>query len=202
MPDEEWHPVPGWEQLYEVSDLARVRSLPRTVYQLGEPRTRHGQLLTAVETRDGALQVSFSLRGRTTTYRLAVLVLRTFVGEAPPGHRPAYANDDPTDCRLVNLRWAPPQPKGAAARRQSAQPAVQAQPPAALVCHTEGRADITHWASAAEARRAVAELVPCSRDCIGMHTVVVATEGGRFCSLSLDPGATAPTTTNHWKGTP
>lgn len=201
MPDEEWRPVPGWEQLYEVSDLARVRSLPRTIYQLGEPRTRRGQLLTAVQTRDGALQVSFSLGGRTTTYRLAHLVLRAFVGEPPPGHRPAYANDDPEDCRLVNLRWAPPQPKGAAARRQSAQPAAQPQPPAALVCHTAGRADITHWPSAAEARQAVAELAPCSRDCIGMHTLVAADQAGRLRSRTLDPGATAPTI-NRRKETP
>lgn len=193
--------MPGWEQLYEVSDLARVRSLPRTVYQLGEPRTRRGQLLTAVLTRDGALQVSFSLGGRTATYRLAVLVLRTFVGEPPPGHRPAYTNDDPTDCRLVNLRWALPQPKGAAARLQSAQPAAQPQPPAALVCHTPGWADITHWSGAAEARQAVAELAPCSPHCIGMHTIVAADQHGRLRSHTLNPGATAPTT-NPRKGIP
>lgn len=200
MPDEVWRPVPGWEERYEVSDQARVRSLPRTIYQLGEPRTRRGQLLTAVLTKDGALQVSLSLGGHTYTYRVAVLVLRAFVGEPPPGHRPRFANGNPEDCRLVNLAWAPPPPKGAAARRKPAQPAAQPPPPAALVCHTPGWADITHWSSAAEARQAVAELAPCSPYCIGMHTIVAADQAGRLRSTTLD-GATAPTT-KHRKGTP
>ncbi|MCG5431803.1 NUMOD4 domain-containing protein [Mycobacterium sp. MYCO198283] len=198
MPSEQWRPVPGWEQLYEVSDLARVRSLDRTVHQLGETRTRHGQLLSAVWTRDGQLQVSFSAAGRTTTYRLAVLVLRTFVGEAPPGCRPAYANDDPGDCRLANLRWAPPPPKDAAARRHPAQHA--AQPPAALVCHTEARAEITHWSCAAEAWEAGYELAPCSRDCRGLHTIVAADGKGRLRATTLHRGATAPN--NNQRGTP
>lgn len=70
MAAERWRPAPGWEQLYKVSDQGRARSLDRTVHQLGEPRIRRGQLLNAVLTRDDALQVSFSVAGRTTTYRL------------------------------------------------------------------------------------------------------------------------------------
>jgi hypothetical protein len=33
------------------------------------------------------------------------LILETFVGPCPPGHECCHANDQPTDNRLVNLRW-------------------------------------------------------------------------------------------------
>ena len=46
IPDEpeRWLPVPGWEGLYEVSDLGRVRSLPRP--RRPKMRTYGGKLLT------------------------------------------------------------------------------------------------------------------------------------------------------------
>ena len=41
---EVWRPVPGWESLYEVSDLGRVRSFDRPVVQL----SRSGNPVTVV----------------------------------------------------------------------------------------------------------------------------------------------------------
>lgn len=45
--DEEWRPVPDFEDLYEVSQSGRVRSLPRTI---SRSRTRDGCLIEDIAT--------------------------------------------------------------------------------------------------------------------------------------------------------
>lgn len=108
LPAERWLPVVGFEGLYEVSDLGRLRSLGR-VDNRGRrraPRLMRGSpdgenyivvVLTAAGV-DGA-------PGRRLPERMHVLVLEAFVGPRPSGVDACHANDIPTDNRLVNLRW-------------------------------------------------------------------------------------------------
>jgi len=39
------------------------------------------------------------------TFRVNVIVLRAFIGDAIEGHESCHNNGDPWDCRLTNLRW-------------------------------------------------------------------------------------------------
>jgi len=105
---ERWLPVLGFEDLYEVSDLGRLRSLGR-VDSLGRRRaprflrgSRDGENYTVVVLTAAG---DNGVPGRRHPTRLHVLVLEAFVGPRPPGHDACHANDDPTDNRLVNLRW-------------------------------------------------------------------------------------------------
>lgn len=86
---EEWRPVVGYEDLYEVSDLGRVRSVDRDVPQ-GANRTQHwpGKLLKLSPSpscgpRQGRyLEVYLSRGGKKRTVRVHHLVLEAFI--APP----------------------------------------------------------------------------------------------------------------------
>jgi hypothetical protein len=105
--------VPGFP-LYEVSDLGRVRSLPRSY-----TRTRHGKVSTVTtkpkflggwvkRAPDGspdAVLVSLRRDGITVTDRLHRWVLLAFVGPCPHGLEGCHNDGNPLNNRRDNLRW-------------------------------------------------------------------------------------------------
>jgi hypothetical protein len=109
---ERWLPVKGFEGLYEVSDIGRVRGVDRILpYErrdqysgrmLHIERKRRGQLLRPGRKPDGHVTVSL---GRGQSKDVHVLVLEAFVGPCPAGHESLHGNDVPDDNRLINLRW-------------------------------------------------------------------------------------------------
>lgn len=104
--NEIWRPVVGWEGLYEVSDLGRVRSFGR-VAKCGHGGTRFlkGRLLKAFSGTSGHLRVDLSLDGKRTPSAIHRLVLEAFVGPCPEGQEVLHWDDDPTNNTLGNLRY-------------------------------------------------------------------------------------------------
>lgn len=98
---ETWLPVVGFEGLYEVSDLGRVRSMPRAA-----GKSHRGQrVLKLFPDPDGYSLATLSKAGKQRQRRVHQLVLEAFVGPAPDGaislHRDGTrANNVPS-----NLRW-------------------------------------------------------------------------------------------------
>jgi hypothetical protein len=102
-----WLPIPGWEGMYEVSDLGRVRSIDRIapLGSKGAVRRYRGVELRPQLKRDGYIQVCLARNGRHSWVMVHRLVLLAFVGPAPEGMECCHGNHDPWDNRLVNLRW-------------------------------------------------------------------------------------------------
>ena len=98
---ETWRPVPGWDNLYEVSDLGRVRSLDR-IDSRGRPRLGRVRELTA---HAGYPRVNLWRDGEFETALVHRLVLTAFAGAPPEGHEARHLNDNPADNRLENLAW-------------------------------------------------------------------------------------------------
>lgn len=100
-----WLPVVGYEGLYEVSNMGRVKSMGRT--------TRTGQvfpprMLVCSIDRGGAGYrfTRLSLDGVVKKVNVHVLVLEAFVGPRPsPGHEACHDDGDKTNAALSNLRW-------------------------------------------------------------------------------------------------
>lgn len=99
---EEWRAVVGWEGLYEVSSLGRVRSLPR--------QTSHGIVGGRVlkpspnKRRNNYLQVGLSNVTRRTA-KVHVLVAAAFHGERPDGMEIRHLDGDPANNAASNLRY-------------------------------------------------------------------------------------------------
>lgn len=101
---ETWLPVVGWEGLYEVSDLGRVRSVERVVQFGAQTRTVRSTILKPGRTTKGALFVMLS-NGKAYNRRVHQLVLEAFVGPCPPGMEGCHWDDNKENNALVNLRW-------------------------------------------------------------------------------------------------
>ena len=102
---EQWRPVVGWENFYEVSDRGRVWSCPR-IDQAG--RTRGGHLLRArVNGHTGRFEVGLCEAGQVVTRTVHTLVLEAFVGQRPDGFEGCHGPGGPLDNRWPeNLYWA------------------------------------------------------------------------------------------------
>lgn len=99
---ERWLPVAGYEGIYEVSDLGRARSLAR---RDARGHVRRGKLLAPRTNARNRLAVALYRDRVRTDVQIHRLVLEAFVGPRPEGLEGCHWNGDPTDNRLVNLRW-------------------------------------------------------------------------------------------------
>lgn len=102
MSAEEWRPIPGYEGIYEVSNLGRVRALARLD---ARGRSRSERIRALVRQPSGHLTVALRRNGARTTAQVHRLVLEAFVGPCPRGMEACHGNDVPDDNRLANLRW-------------------------------------------------------------------------------------------------
>jgi hypothetical protein len=108
--DERWLPVPGFEGLYEVSDLGRVRSLDRVVPQANRwggvsHSLRKGRILKPGRHAGGHLFVC--LCNETGHHQIFIhrLVLMAFDRLRPDGMECRHLDGDPTNNRFDNLAW-------------------------------------------------------------------------------------------------
>lgn len=102
---ETWRDVPGWEGLYQVSDIGNVRSLDRLT---SAGRLVKGRLLRAATNRDGYAHVGLRKNDRGGMLKVHRLVLLAFVGPPPLGTECCHKNGHPSDNRRENLRWGTP----------------------------------------------------------------------------------------------
>jgi len=109
---ETWKPVVGAEGLYEVSDLGRVRSLRRIITKRPPPRapgytrkTIPERILRPGPTQSGHRTVVIVSHTRKGSRLVHHLVLEAFSGLRPRGLEALHLNGDPTDNRLLNLKW-------------------------------------------------------------------------------------------------
>ena len=103
MIKEEWRDVRGYEGLYQVSNLGRIRSLPRT--------TTRGGILKLYKGKQGYLQVGLCKNNIRSTHRVHKIVMESFTDYVSRGYDKNctidHKNGDKTDNRLYNLELCP-----------------------------------------------------------------------------------------------
>ena len=103
---EEWRDVVGFEGLYEVSSLGRVRSVPRYVHTTNKRKYLiKGKILRPVPQKSKHLQLWLRKEGQTIPVRVHRLVADAFLGPCPPNKECCHNNGVPFDNRVDNLRW-------------------------------------------------------------------------------------------------
>lgn len=105
-PDEEWRPVVGYEGFYEVSNMGRVRSVPRTVmHSRNGPMKLNSRVLRPNTHPAGHRMVDLRRDGESYMAKVHRLVLEAFAGPAPDGYDGCHNDGDPNNNRAENLRW-------------------------------------------------------------------------------------------------
>lgn len=98
---ERWLPVVGYEGLYEVSDLGRVKSLGRQVTR----RRIKERMLKQPPDRSGYPHVNLWKDGKPESHYVHHLVLAAHVGPCPDGMERRHLDGDPGNSALSNLAY-------------------------------------------------------------------------------------------------
>jgi len=98
---EEWRPVLGYEGIYEVSDLGRVRRIAAPG-RGRRPYSPDGTLSPAVNNK-GYLVVGLYDSGKRRQALVHILVIEAFLGPFLPGEESNHRDGEPSNNRLVNL---------------------------------------------------------------------------------------------------
>lgn len=103
--NEIWKPVVGYEGLYEVSNMGRVRSLDM-VENIGHgTRLRKGKVLKCLKCSNGYLQVHLYKYKQVKKHRIHRLVASAFIPN--PSNLPCvnHINENKEDNMVENLEW-------------------------------------------------------------------------------------------------
>ncbi len=105
--EEIWKDIPDYEGLYQVSNLGRVKSLPKEwVVGSGAIRKHNGIILKGGKSSSGYYCVGLSKNSIKKTHLRHKLVAMAFLGHMPNGLKLVvdHINDDKLDNRLENLQ--------------------------------------------------------------------------------------------------
>lgn len=100
---EQWKPVYGYEGIYEVSDLGRVRSVDRVDF--GGRKLKGAHLSQNINRKSNRHTVMLYKDGKRRRVQVHALVLEAFVSPRPEGMLGLHWDDDPHNNSLGNLRW-------------------------------------------------------------------------------------------------
>ena len=104
--EEVWKPVVEWEGYYEVSNLGRVRTVPRVIVRSdGTTQSLRGRIRKLQVAHDGRMLVMMCRDSRVQSRLVHRLVARAFLGEPAADQVVCHNDGDPTNNRAENLRW-------------------------------------------------------------------------------------------------
>lgn len=104
---EAWRPIAGYEDLYEVSSLGRVRSLGCWVKARAGASSwwKPGRTLKAWQHKTGHWNVLLVRGGERSTVLVHRLVLTAFAGPPSDGEECRHIDGNPSNNTAANLRW-------------------------------------------------------------------------------------------------
>lgn len=105
MNEEIWKDIKGYEGIYQVSNLGRIKSLARTIkYQNTERKVKEKIRKTFIG-KQGYEKVELSKYGINKKYNVHTIVAKTFLDKKCEKLEVNHINGIKTDNRVANLEW-------------------------------------------------------------------------------------------------
>lgn len=98
-----WRDIKGYEGMYQVSNLGRVKSLPRLKWNGKGIHMLKERILKIYITNRGYYRVRLYSNFKGKFFSIHRIVFEAFVGEIPEGMQINHINEDKSDNRLINL---------------------------------------------------------------------------------------------------
>lgn len=144
---ENWRSIQGYEGLYEVSDLGRVRSLSRMVAcRFGKTRVSSGRVRAEQRTSRGRVIVTLCKDNVVTSKSVHRLVAQAFLPGFTQEHELNHIDGDPSNNRLCNLEITTPSLNQLHAVRTGLRPKIGTSK-YRYVCYVKNPRAKNRWAS-------------------------------------------------------
>jgi hypothetical protein len=109
LPDEIWKDVVGYEGLYQVSNLGRVKSLERKfVTSDGKKMVKKERVLKPGKDSKGYLHIRFCINDHFPSFKVHRVVAKAFLGTSKSDMQVNHINGIKSDNRVENLEWVTP----------------------------------------------------------------------------------------------
>lgn len=110
MSSEEWRDVAGYEGLYQVSSMGRLKRLEKKTRTWNGSKTLKEKIIKPIVQRSGYAHVGLWDDCVQKQVRLHRLVAEAFCHNPDPGHKihVNHINEDKLDNRACNLEWVTP----------------------------------------------------------------------------------------------
>jgi len=104
---EQWKPVPGYEGLFEISDMGNIRSLDKPSFNRWGPCVKRGKSLNAHHDAKGYLQIRLwrGSKDDFKSFKVHRLVAAAFIPNPDNLAQVNHLNGIKDDNRAVNLAW-------------------------------------------------------------------------------------------------
>ena len=105
--EEMWKDIKGYENLYQVSNLGRIRVLPKVVKcKGGATRTTPGKIMETELNYNGYPSIRLVREGKRMRHRIHILVWEAFGTSERNGKKIVidHIDNDKTNCRIDNLQ--------------------------------------------------------------------------------------------------
>ena len=100
-----WCDVKGYEGLYKVSNLGRIKMLERQVFANKSKKTIKAHILKQYENPKGYLFVDLWSKNKGKRFFTHRIVLNSFVGASKPSQECNHKNENRKDNRIENIEW-------------------------------------------------------------------------------------------------
>lgn len=105
---EEWRDVVGFEGLYEVSNLGRVKRLAREVRRKNNGNYLTKEKIGKINNNDRYPKIGLSKKGKSKMYYVHRLVAQAFIPNNENKREVNHINENKLDNRVENLEWVTP----------------------------------------------------------------------------------------------
>lgn len=104
--NEIWKDVVGYEGIYQVSNLGRIKALPRKVKVCGGAYRLIGEhIVKPTKCKNGYLEAAFSVRQKREVRLLHRVVAQAFIENPDNLPEVNHIDEDITNCHADNLEW-------------------------------------------------------------------------------------------------